>query len=225
MSGGTPRGGGGYIRQRHSQGYASGGDDLEDDACSRHQPFSLESPRCKTWVEVLENVLWIASAVFIVYFGDMHSNMIYILLHDARIKRMPLYLGMVGIAVNIMIIIYESMLSWSMRRFDEKWELWSISALPFITLLGIISFCLLSFALWPIWGFLTLPLLVFEQIVIHSCRKESYLIDGRRVHTYIIRFLFAVHIVHGMPGCVPTSDDHQTQATKRRTSHRLREWS
>lgn len=92
MSGGTPRGGGGYIRQRHSQGYASGGDDLEDDACSRHQPFSLESPRCKTWVEVLENVLWIASAVFIVYFGDMHSNMIYILLHDARIKRSQLFL-------------------------------------------------------------------------------------------------------------------------------------
>lgn len=56
--------------------------------------------------------------------------------------RMPLYLGMLGIGVNVVIIIYESMLSWSMRRFDEKWELWSISALPFITLLGIISFCL-----------------------------------------------------------------------------------
>lgn len=182
MSGGTPRGGGGYIRQRHSQGYASGGDDLEDDACSRHQPFSLESPSCKTWVEVLENVLWIASAVFIVYFGDMHSNMIYILLHDARIKRMPLYMGMVGIAVNVMIIIYESMLSWSMRRFDEKWELWSISALPFITLLGIISFCLLSFALWPIWGFLTLPLLftlfmaclvVFPHLTIIKLRPQN----------------------------------------------------
>lgn len=182
MSGGTPRGGGGYIRQRHSQGYASGGDDLEDDACSRHQPFSLESPRCKTWVEVLENVLWIASAVFIVYFGDMHSNMIYILLHDARIKRMPLYLGMLGIGVNVVIIIYESMLSWSMRRFDEKWELWSISALPFITLLGIISFCLLSFALWPIWGFLTLPLLftlfmaclvVFPHLTIIKLRPQN----------------------------------------------------
>jgi len=56
------------------------------------------------------------------------------------VSRMPLYFGMLGIAVNIIIIIYESMLSWSMRRFDEKWELWSISALPFITLLGIISF-------------------------------------------------------------------------------------
>lgn len=33
----------------------------------------------------------------------------------------------------------------------------------------------------------------------------------------------AVHIVHGMPSCVPTSDNHQTQASKRRTSHRLRE--
>ncbi|CAE6111630.1 unnamed protein product [Arabidopsis lyrata] len=182
MSGGTPVGGGGYIRQRHSQGYASGGDDLEDDACSRPQPFSLENPRSKTWVEILENVLWIASAVFIVYFGDRHSNMIHILLHDARIKRMPLYFGMLGIAVNIIIIIYESMLSWSMRRFDEKWELWSISALPFITLLGLISFGLLSFALWPIWGFLTLPLLftlfmaclvVFPHLMIIKFRPQN----------------------------------------------------
>ncbi|XP_010535869.1 PREDICTED: uncharacterized protein LOC104811035 [Tarenaya hassleriana] len=157
MSGGTPKGG--YMRQRHSQGYASGGDDLEDDAGSRLQPLLPVSPRSKTWVEFLENGLWIASAVFIVYFGDRHSNMLHILLHDVRIRRTPLYLGMLGIGVNIIILIYEKMLSWSIRRFEGKWELWNISSLPFITLLGLVSFCLLSFALWPIWGFLSIPLL------------------------------------------------------------------
>ncbi|MCI52380.1 transmembrane protein 128, partial [Trifolium medium] len=29
MSGGTPAGAGGFMRQRHSQGYANSGDDLE----------------------------------------------------------------------------------------------------------------------------------------------------------------------------------------------------
>ncbi|XVF88396.1 hypothetical protein PTKIN_Ptkin19aG0047700 [Pterospermum kingtungense] len=142
MSGGTPVAGG-YMRQRHSQGgYASGNEDLEDDACSRLQPFSPSAPRTKTWTEILEIVLWVGSALFIIYFGDRHSNLIYILWHDERIRRMPLYLGLVGIGLNAAIFFYTSMLSWSVRRFDEKWELLSITALPFLTLLGLVSFCL-----------------------------------------------------------------------------------
>lgn len=89
MSGGTPIGGG-YMRQRLSPGgYASSGDDLEDDACSRPQhPFSQSTPPVtRTWIEILENVLWIASSLFIIYFGDRHSNFIYLLCHDGRIRR------------------------------------------------------------------------------------------------------------------------------------------
>lgn len=87
MSGGTPVGAGGLMRQRHSQGYASSGDDLEDDACSRQRAFLPPSPPKKTWIELLENFLWLASAAFILYFGDQHSNFIYLLCHDDRIRR------------------------------------------------------------------------------------------------------------------------------------------
>lgn len=87
MSGGTPVGGGGIIRQRHSQGYASSGDDLEDDACSRLAPVPPPVPRGRSWVEIVENILWIGSAMFVVYFGDRHSNLIYLLWHDGRIRR------------------------------------------------------------------------------------------------------------------------------------------
>ncbi|TYK29662.1 transmembrane protein 128-like protein [Cucumis melo var. makuwa] len=155
MSGGTPVAGG-YMRQRHSQGYASSGDDIEDDACSRFQTMSFHTPKSRTWIEVVENVLWLASAAFIVYYGDKHSNMIYLLWHDGRIRRLPLYLGMVGIGLNIVIFIYTSMSAWSIRR--------------------------LSFALWPIWGFLTIPLLftmfmacmvVFPNIMIGKFRPQS----------------------------------------------------
>ncbi|KAI4344111.1 hypothetical protein L6164_011379 [Bauhinia variegata] len=164
MSGGTPVGGAGYMRQRHSQGYGSSGDDLEDDACSRARPFSPPSPEGKTWTEILENILWIASAAFIIYFGDQNSNLIYLLLHDNRIRRLSLYLGMIAIGVNALIFICTSILAWSVSRFDEKWglkkwEVTSITALPFVITFGIISFFLFSFALWPIWSFLTLPLL------------------------------------------------------------------
>ncbi|CAL5400384.1 unnamed protein product [Camellia sinensis] len=120
MSGGTPVGGG-FMRQRHSQGYTSGSDDLEDDACSRASPQSPSSLQQKTrrrWVEITENVLWIASAVFIIYYGDRHSNFIVILWHDDRIRRIPLYLGMVGVGLNIIFFLYTSMLAWNIRKSD-----------------------------------------------------------------------------------------------------------
>ncbi|KAL4368423.1 hypothetical protein GQ457_05G019630 [Hibiscus cannabinus] len=92
MSGGTLVAGG-SMRQRHSQGYASDNEGLKDDACSRLQSFSPATPRVRTWTEILEDVLWVASTLFIIYFGDRHSNYIYIyiyiyiLLHDGRIRR------------------------------------------------------------------------------------------------------------------------------------------
>uniref|UniRef100_A0A2N9IA29 Transmembrane protein 128 n=1 Tax=Fagus sylvatica TaxID=28930 RepID=A0A2N9IA29_FAGSY len=180
MSGGTPVGGG-YMRQRHSQGYASSGDDLEDDACSRPRPTSPAIPRNRTWIEILENFLWLASAAFIIYYGDRHSNLIYLLWHDDRIRRTPFYLGMAGVGSIVLIFFYSSMSIWNVRRFDEKWELTSLSVLPFITLLGLVSFCLLSFALWPIWSFLSLPLLftlfmagmvIFPHVLIGTFRPQ-----------------------------------------------------
>ncbi|XP_010254373.1 PREDICTED: transmembrane protein 128 isoform X2 [Nelumbo nucifera] len=158
MSGGTPVSGG-LMRQRYSQGYASSGDDLEDDACSRTPPPTPLLPRARTWVNVMENVLWIASATFIVYFGDRQSNLIYLLWRDDRIRRMPLYLGMACFFLNVGIFFYTSFVAWGIWKSDEKWEVVTPSAAPAVALLGLFSFCLLSFALWPIWSFLTLPLL------------------------------------------------------------------
>lgn len=105
MSEGTPTGG--MMRQRHSQSSTSGGGDVdvdvgvgvgvdfdsEDDACSSRSP-SLSMAvayKAKTWIQVLENLLWITSATFILYFGDMHSNFLFLLIWDDRIKRYCLF--------------------------------------------------------------------------------------------------------------------------------------
>ena len=85
MSGGTPTGG--YMRQRHSQGYASSGDDLEDDACSVMHSSTGSSPRVWSKREIAENVMWLVSAAGIVYLGDSKSNLIFLLWHDDRIRR------------------------------------------------------------------------------------------------------------------------------------------
>uniref|UniRef100_A0A803NC60 Uncharacterized protein n=1 Tax=Chenopodium quinoa TaxID=63459 RepID=A0A803NC60_CHEQI len=44
------------------------------------------------------------------------------------------------------------------RKSNENWEILGASALPLVTLLGLTSVCLFTWALWPIWSFLTLPL-------------------------------------------------------------------
>lgn len=175
MSGGTPVGAT-FMRQRHSWGYGSGGEDLEDDACSKPMPPAPSIPRAKSWLETIETLLWIASAMFIVYFGDWHSNLIYVLWHDERIRRIPLYLGFVGVFLSAAYFFYTSRPTWCARKLSESWEMVGASALPWVTLLGFISFCLFTWALWPIWSFLTLPL-VFTLFM--ACTVISpYLITG-----------------------------------------------
>ncbi|CAN0900242.1 hypothetical protein LINGRAHAP2_LOCUS20736 [Linum grandiflorum] len=66
---------------------------------------------------------------------------------------------MAGVGFNVLIFLYTSLFAWSVRRFDEKWELSSIAALPWVTVLGLLSFFLFCIALWPIWKIWTLPLL------------------------------------------------------------------
>ncbi|XP_016548242.1 uncharacterized protein LOC107848083 isoform X2 [Capsicum annuum] len=165
MSGGTPVSNGGYVRQRVSQGYGSSSDDLEDDACSRFVSPSHSFLRTRTWTEILENFLWIASAVFIVYYGDRHHNMIFLMWHDDRIR---------------------SILALGVRKSYEMWEISSTAALPFITMLGILSFLLFCYALWPIWSLLTLPL-VFTLFM--ACMViMPYLVLGRfKAQTDLLR--------------------------------------
>lgn len=159
MSGGSPTVGGGFVRQRHSLGYFSSGDDLEDDACSRSLMDLPSFPTpTRSWAEVIENFIWISSAIFFIYYGDRNYNLIYILWHDGRIRRIPMYLGMFAVGLNILFFLFTITLAWGIRKSWEKWEISSIAALPFLTFNGLLSFCLLTYSLWPIWGFLTLPL-------------------------------------------------------------------
>ncbi|XP_068652748.1 uncharacterized protein [Aristolochia californica] len=175
----------GYIRQRYSNGYASSGDELEDGMLSR-TPTSPAVPKPRTWTEVIENVLWMTSAVFIIYLGDRHSNLVHVLWLDDRIRRLPLYFGFVGILLNIGIILYSVFFSREIKKADDRWVPLPPSLAPVVTLVGILSFFLFSFALWPIWSFLTLPLLVslFMAFMVIS----KYLLAGLgRIQVYTFR--------------------------------------
>ncbi|CAM8922529.1 unnamed protein product [Rhodiola kirilowii] len=178
MSGGTPVAGG-LMRQRHSQGNASSGDDLEDDACSRHAAtFFAPMQKQRTWVDVLENALWIASAAFIIYYGDTHSNFIYLLWHDDRIRRLPLYLGLVVVLVNTIICFYKSVLAWSFKA-GEKVELLNPSALPLICICSVAN---LEFLDYPSSVQLFMALVVIApNLMTGPVDVSKFLIDEKAV--------------------------------------------
>ncbi|KAK1420985.1 hypothetical protein QVD17_22999 [Tagetes erecta] len=187
MSGGseTPTAGG-YMRQRYNHGYNSSGDDLEDDASSILPP--PHSPVFPTTRTRIENVAWIVSAVFILYLGDCNSNFVYLLFHDDRIKRLQMYFGLFGVVLNVVYFLYTGVLALDVGILSENWEILTTTyGLTFVTILGLMSFCLFCFALWPIWSFFTLPLvftLLMASMVILSylvIRQQSSSSDVMRI--------------------------------------------
>ncbi|XP_029118914.1 uncharacterized protein [Elaeis guineensis] len=202
MSGGTPVGGG-CVRQRRNQGYFSSGDDLErqqnsggysstgdddleDDACSRPPVHSIPTlQRARTWKEVVEAMIWLVFAAFIIYYGDRHSNLISILCWDGRIKRTALYLGLVGVALDLGLVLYSTFFLWGPQKIYEKNEA-LLSIAPCIILFGFLSFCLFSFALWPIWSFLSIPLL-FTLFMAFMVVSPYLLIGPLRLPEFTVR--------------------------------------
>ncbi|KAL7168368.1 hypothetical protein ACSBR2_038749 [Camellia fascicularis] len=107
-------------------------DDIKDDASSRLHPQSPLLQKTWTRVEIMEVIFWIASVAFILYYGDQHSNFIYLMWYDNQIRRIPLYLGMVGVGLNVFFFLYTSMLpSWTS---NEKLDFSNCSSCSWILL-------------------------------------------------------------------------------------------
>lgn len=133
--------------------------------------FSPHSPSSAAlWRHRLENLLWIASAVFIIYYGDFRSNLLVLLLGDPRIRRTPFNLGLACVLMDLGIFLYLAFRLRFSQKVEERLEISVPGAIPAATMIGLAAFVLFSFALWPIWNFLTLPMLftLFMAFVVVS---------------------------------------------------------
>ncbi|KAG6718762.1 hypothetical protein I3842_04G169400 [Carya illinoinensis] len=104
------------MRQRHSQGHASLAVPrvvmtLRMMHAQGHVLLSPASPRSRTWIEILENFLWLASATFTIYCGDRHSNLIYLLWHDNRIRRFSFALWPIWSFLTLLVISHAFLFS------------------------------------------------------------------------------------------------------------------
>lgn len=125
--------------------------------------------RPRNFFESVAHILWIASALFIIYMGDRNSNFIHLFWEDKRINRswsrshlpcillmytyntincwcycfkyrIPLYLGSLVVVLNMGVIVYNVILTCYKRRTNDILEALSPSFAPFLILLGFLSF-------------------------------------------------------------------------------------
>ncbi|KAG0448456.1 hypothetical protein HPP92_027805 [Vanilla planifolia] len=95
-----------------------------------------------------------------------------------------LHLGLLAVVLDMCLIVYTVFLGKDSKKSYDGNEALRTNAL-LVVLLGFFSFCLLSRGLWPIWGFLTIPLLftllmasmvVFPSLKIGTSRPQSSVI-------------------------------------------------
>lgn len=158
------------LRNRRIAGYEYGGE-LGLDEMQPRPPAPLPK-----WRRAVENTVWLAAAAFAMYYGDGHSDFFSVLISNPRIMRRPFYVGLLCLAINTVIFLYLAVWLRHVIKTDASWDVIAPGAIPTATILGVGSFLMFVFALWPVWGFLTLPLLVtlFMSLVIISPYLPPY---------------------------------------------------
>lgn len=68
-----------------------------------HHPVPSQSQRRLSWRHKVEDCLWLASAFFILYYGDFRSDFFTLLANDVRVWRYDntSLLGMTGFSINL----------------------------------------------------------------------------------------------------------------------------
>ncbi|KAG0596621.1 hypothetical protein M758_UG270100 [Ceratodon purpureus] len=159
------------VRQRYSFSPDYGGELGVGQSLASHVPSDPALLR-----RMAENLLWLTAAVFAIYYGDSRHHLFHVLLYDPRIRWFPFQLGLLCLATNAVIFAYLAVYLRHILKAEDKWELIAPAAVPTATLVGLTSSLLFSIALWPIWGFLTLPLLftLFMAFVVISPYLPPY---------------------------------------------------
>ena len=100
-------------------------------------------------------IFWMIAAALVFNYTDFAN----VLVNDSRIKTDLLKVGSGMIAVNLSVGAY-LVVYMSYIRGKKDWSAHAHPALiPVATLFGCIGMVISTIALWPVWGFLTLPIL------------------------------------------------------------------
>eukprot|EP00850_Spirogloea_muscicola_P002483 SM000009S23612 [mRNA] locus=s9:1037540:1038456:- [translate_table: standard] len=96
--------------------------------------------------------------------------------HKEHVCRRPFNVGLLCVAINTCIFLYLAVWVRHLRNSAEDFNVVAPGAIPTATILGLSSYILFCYSLWPIWGILTMPLLftLFMAFVVVSPYLPPY---------------------------------------------------
>ncbi|KAK9914884.1 hypothetical protein WJX75_001876 [Coccomyxa subellipsoidea] len=116
----------------------------KEDRKTTKPPPSLKQ---RIWAKI-EASLWVISAIVAAIYGDGHSNLPGLLLHDRRIRRTSLLIGIGLLVINFVFNVYLRVwLQW-LKGKEDWWKAAPI-ATPLATISGLCAGVALTVALWP----------------------------------------------------------------------------
>ncbi|XP_041370561.1 transmembrane protein 128-like [Gigantopelta aegis] len=116
----------------------------------------FEKYRTKTSAFNFQNILWLLAAMAVFHFTDF----VLVLRYDPRIDRLWFNIGAILIAINLSIAFFLVVwLTFIKKISSDNWERMYPAAIPIASAAFLGGGICLMVGLWPVWGFLTPPIL------------------------------------------------------------------
>eukprot|EP00928_Gymnodinium_smaydae_P091861 TRINITY_DN75620_c0_g1_i2.p1 TRINITY_DN75620_c0_g1~~TRINITY_DN75620_c0_g1_i2.p1 ORF type:complete len:234 (+),score=33.89 TRINITY_DN75620_c0_g1_i2:69-704(+) len=113
----------------------------------------------KKWVDRLNWVwrkinaaFWVGLACLTIYW----TNFFRVIWESPLVNRTYFYLALACLFFNITMLFYLAVWCVEVKGLKNPWEDHNPKAIPVMAICGFLTFFLFFFALWPVWGFLTI---------------------------------------------------------------------
>lgn len=142
------------LRNRNVAGPAADSDSEEEEA-----EISERQKRVKVWVKRLNWVwrkitaaFWVGAACGMIWY----TNFFRVIWESPLVNRTYFNLAMGCLMFNISMLFYLAIWCAWIKDIPEPWETHNPKAIPVMAMVGFLTCVLLFFALWPVWGLLSL---------------------------------------------------------------------
>eukprot|EP00270_Netrium_digitus_P019421 TRINITY_DN7652_c0_g1_i1.p1 TRINITY_DN7652_c0_g1~~TRINITY_DN7652_c0_g1_i1.p1 ORF type:complete len:203 (+),score=22.83 TRINITY_DN7652_c0_g1_i1:34-642(+) len=124
----------------------------------------------------VESILWVLAAAAIYYYGDGKSDLVTAILYDFRVQKQQFFVACICALVNFCVYVYIVIWRILICRDNRPVDLILPGSVASATILGFLAFLLFCSSLWPIWGFLIIPMMVvlFMALVVVSSLLPPY---------------------------------------------------
>lgn len=113
----------------------------------------------KKWVKRLNIVwrklnaaFWVGAACLVIYW----TNFFRVIWEHPRVNYTYFYLALGCLGFNVFVLFYLAIWCEVVQRINEPWDVYCPKAIPAMAIVGIATFFFFFFALYPVWGILTL---------------------------------------------------------------------